>query len=275
MKFKKYSGEVVSYDRKKLIHSLVHAGAPLDIAKQIINEVEHLFFDGITSKQIFNIAFKKIKLHSKAHAARYNLKNGIQKLGPAGYYFEKFIARIFELQGYKTSTNVFLDGKCVSHELDVLIKKDKHVTMVECKFHGSQEAKTDVKVPMYILSRYNDLKNNSYAIFEQGEQITKCWIVTNNKFTEDAIKFGVCSQLNLLSWNYPLDKSLKDLVNQYHVYPVTCLTTLTQAEKEILLIENILTVYDFVHFRKKNSKLKLSQTRLNNVLKECSQLLNY
>jgi len=30
--------------------------------------------------------------------------------------------------------------------------------MVECKFHAGREATSDVKVPLYILSRFNDLK---------------------------------------------------------------------------------------------------------------------
>ena len=80
-------------------------------------------------------------------------------LGPAGFYFEKFIAKFFEIEGFETITNLSLDGKCVSHEIDVLIKKDKIVSMVECKFHGSQDVKTDVKIPMYILSRFNDLES--------------------------------------------------------------------------------------------------------------------
>ena len=274
MKVKKHSGEIVSYNRGKLVSSLKNSGATKEVAEQIIQEVESQFYNGITSREIFKIAFKKLKSYSKAHAARYNLKNGILKLGPAGFYFEKFIARIFELENYQTVTNVFLEGNCISHEIDLIVKKELHLAMIECKFHGSQEAKTDVKVPMYILSRFNDVKNINYTVFNQNENLDKCWLVTNNKFTSEAIKFGECSGLNLLSWNYPLGNSLKDFVSKYNVYPITCLTTLTQVEKEILLLENILTVHDFIHVRKHNSKLKLSQNRLKNVIKECTQLLN-
>lgn len=274
MKVKKHSGEIVSYNRGKLVSSLQNSGATKEVAEQIIQEVESQFYNGITSREIFKIAFKKLKSYSKAHAARYNLKNGILKLGPAGFYFEKFIARIFELENYQTVTNVFLEGNCISHEIDLIVKKESHLAMIECKFHGSQESKTDVKVPMYILSRFNDVKNINYTVFNQNENLDKCWLVTNNKFTSEAIKFGECSGLNLLSWNYPLGNSLKDFVTKYNVYPITCLTTLTQAEKEILLLENILTVHDFIHVRKHNSKLKLSQNRLKNVIKECTQLLN-
>lgn len=195
-------------------------------------------------------------------------------LGPAGFYFEKFIARIFELQGYQTQTNVFLEGNCISHELDVIVKKDSHVAIIECKFHGSQENKTDVKIPMYILSRFNDLNKKTYTVFEKEAHISKCWLITNSKFTSEAVKFATCSGLELLSWDYPVNSSLKDFVNQFNIYPVTCLTTLTAAEKEILLLQGILTVYDLVHHERKFDKLKLSETRMKNVLNESNQLLN-
>jgi hypothetical protein len=274
MKVKKFSGEIVDFDKAKLIKSLVSSGATILKAHEIFEEIQHKLFEGITTKKVYALAFQKLKTVSKVTAARYSLKNGIMALGPAGFYFEKFMARIFKLQGYQTITNIFLDGNCVSHELDVVIKKDNHVGIVECKFHGSQESKTDVKIPMYILSRFNDLNKKVYNIFDKNEQISKCWLITNNKFTSEAIKFGECSGLQLLSWDYPINRGLKDLVNQFNIYPITCLTTLTAAEKEILLLQDILTVYDFVNHEKRFNKLKVSENRMRNVIKESNQLLN-
>lgn len=274
MKVKKYSGDIVDFDESKLIKSLINSGASNEIARQIIEDIQPQLYDGIATKKIYKLAFQKLKRFSNVHAARFSLKNGIMALGPAGFYFEKFMARIFELQGYHTINNVFMDGNCISHELDVVIKKDNHVGIVECKFHGSQGSKTDVKIPMYILSRFNDLNKKTYAIFDKNESISKCWLIANNKFTSEAIKFGECSGLYLLSWDYPKNNSLKDLVNQFNIYPITCLTTLTVAEKEILLLQGILTVYDLVHHDKKFEKLKLSETRMKNVLTESNLLLN-
>lgn len=274
MKVKKHSGEIVNFNEEKLIKSMVSSGSDIQTAKEVLNEIKPQFYEGITSKIIYKLAFQKLKTISKAHAARYGLRNGIMALGPAGFYFEKFISRLFELQSYQTVTNIFLEGKCTSHEMDVLIKKNNHVAMVECKFHGSQEVKSDVKIPMYILSRFNDLKTTEINNFSSKDFISNCWLVTNNKFTSEAIKFGECSGLSLLSWDYPIGGSLKDLVKQYKVYPITCLTTLTIAEKEVLLLQDILTVYNLIHHKNGFAKLKLSQSRLKNVQNECNQLLN-
>lgn len=272
MKIQKHSGEWVSFDKDKLIRSLQNAGADLQTIHIIVNEIESQIQEGISTKQIFKLAFEKLKIKSRHQAARYNIKQGIQMLGPAGFYFEKFIARIFELQGYNARTNLYLNGKCIAHELDVLLKKQEQISMVECKFHGSQQIKTDVKVPMYILSRFNDLREKKFKIFDKNEVVEKCWIVTNNKFTLDAIKFSECNNLSLLSWNYPENNSLKELISKYKVYPITCLTTITKAEKELLLKNNILTVYDFVH--KRNFNREFSKNRENKILNECNQLLN-
>jgi len=274
MKIKKHSGEIDVFNPTKLIDSLIGCGADRSVAEAILTEIEPQLYEGITSRKIFRLAFQKLKARSKAQAARYNLKAGVMALGPAGFYFEKFIALLFELQGYKVVTNIFVEGNCVSHELDIVIKKDNHLAMIECKFHGNKEIKSDVKVPMYILSRFNDVRHNSYSFFETDESLSKCWIVTNNRFTTEALKFGECSGLQMLSWDYPIGNSLKDLIEKFKIYPITCLTSLTLAEKEMLLLHDILTVYDLIHNEKRFNNVKISQSRMKNVLNECQQLLS-
>lgn len=274
MKIKKHSGEIVNFDKFKLIKSLIFSGATQTQANIVVREIQKDLYDGISTKKIYRLAYQKLKNISKPNAARYSLKSGIIALGPAGFYFEKFIARLFEIQKYKVTTNVILKGNCISHELDVLVEKNNITSMIECKFHSNQEVKTDVKIPMYILSRFNDLKKKEHFIFNESKTISKCWLVTNNRFTSEAIKFAECSGLFLLSWDYPIGKGIKDLSNELKVYPVTCLTTLTLAEKEILLLQDFLTVYDLVKQKNVFDKLKLSAFRLKSVMNECNQLLN-
>ena len=167
-----------------------------------------------------------------------------------------------------------VEGKCVSHELDVIVQKDMHLAMIECKFHGSQETKTDVKVPMYILSRFNDLKDRDFQLFKSNYSIQNCWITTNNRFTDEAVKFASCSKLSLLSWDYPKGNSLKNKIDLNQIYPVTCLTTLTTAEKDKLLVQDIITALDLIQHADWLSKIELSPNRIKNVLLEANQLCN-
>lgn len=275
MKVTKFSGEVVLLDKEKLQNSLRKSGADDSAVFQVMHEIDRQLYEGIPTKKIYKLAFQLLKKFSNAHAARYNLRAAVQALGPAGFYFEKFVARLFELEGYQTQTNLILEGKCISHELDVLLKKENSVAMIECKFHGNQDAKSDVKVPLYILSRFNDLKEKEFTVFGANYQINHCWIATNNRFTEDAIKFATCSNLHLLSWDYPKGNSLKSKIDSAQIYPVTCLTTLTLLEKDKLLMQELITVKDLIAESGWLSKIGISKNRIKNVLKEANQLCNF
>lgn len=221
------------------------------------------------------MAFSLLKKISNSHAARYNLRAALQLLGPAGFFFEKYIARLFEADDYQTKTNLILQGKCVSHEIDVALKKDDIISMVECKFHGGRDANSDVKVPLYILSRFNDLKDKKHPIFSNRDEISKCWIVTNNRFTTDAVGFAICSGMSLLSWDYPLNNNIRTKIDAKHLYPITCLTTLSIAEKDKLLILNVILVKELLSNSECLQKIGISTARIKNILKEASELCKY
>lgn len=275
MKIVKNSGDIVDFNSGKLKKSLLKSGASKMVVESILQTINKELYEGISTKQIYKMAFSLLKKAANSHAARYNLKEAIRLLGPAGFFFEKYIARIFESEEYDSKTNLILQGKCVSHEVDILVKKDHLISMVECKFHMGKDVKTDVKVPMYILSRFNDLKDRRHTIFSGKELISKCWIVTNNRFTSDAIDFAKCSGLSLLSWNYPESNSLKTKNDNNFLYPVTCLTTLSLAEKDRLLILDVILVKELINNSNSLEKIGLSSNRIKNVLKEASELCKY
>lgn len=272
MKIVKHSGNVVEYDSEKLKKSLKKSGASDAMVSQILAHIEEGLHEGSSTKYIYKQAFALLKKISSSHAARYNLKEAIRLLGPAGFYFEKYIARLFESEGYDVKTNLILNGHCVTHEIDVLVKKKDTIAMVECKFHMGKDANSDVKVPMYILSRFNDLKARKHRIFAENDMLSKCWIVNNNRFTQDAIDFAKCSNLHLLSWNYPESNNLKTKNDVGHLYPITCLTTMTRAEKEELLQMDIILVRDLHKNSGSLKKIGLSPVRIKHVMKEASDL---
>jgi hypothetical protein len=272
MKILKHSGVLVEFDARKLHNSLMKSGADESIVRDILQQIEAQIYDGMSTKQIYKTAFGLLKKTAHSHAARYNLRQAIEQLGPAGFFFEKFIARLFSSEGYQTQTNLILPGKCVSHEVDVVINKNEELSMIECKFHAQRDSVTDVKVPMYILSRFNDLKNQEHLLFDALCQIHHCWIVTNNRFSSDALIFGRCSGLNLLSWDYPENQNLRDKIDADHLYPITCLTTLTLNEKNQLMELNIILVKELLHQTSALDNIHLSPNRIKNILKEAREL---
>lgn len=275
MKITKHSGHSVPFDKEKLKLSLEKSGANSDLIEESLLQIEKQMYDGITTKEIYKLAFDILKKASNVHAARYNIRLALQMLGPAGFYFEKFISRLYAADGFKTITNLTLQGKCVSHEVDIAIVKNNIITMVECKFHGSRDGSTDVKVPMYILSRFNDLKVKPQTIFSGNETINSCIIVTNNRFTKDAQDFANCSGISLLSWDYPQNNNIKNKIDKGALYPITCLTTLSMIEKEKLLVLDQILVKDLIDNPQILVKIELSDNRIKNILAEASQLCKH
>ncbi|WP_367771905.1 restriction endonuclease [Flavobacterium sp. WC2421] len=272
MKIVKHSGDIVDFEPEKLKVSLLKSGASPVIVEDILNKIKNELYEGISTKHIYKRAFLLLKKEANSHAARYNLRAALQLLGPAGFFFEKYIARLFDAEKYTTTTNLVLQGKCVSHEIDVLVKKDNVISMIECKFHSSREAASDVKVPLYVLSRFNDLKDRNHMIFSKKDTVSKCWISTNNRFTSDAIAFAKCSGMNLLSWDYPKNNSLKTKNDNDCLYPVTCLTTLSLAEKDKLLFLDVILAKELINNSDALEKISLSSNRIKNVLKEVREL---
>ena len=275
MKVLKHSGITADFDKGKLKNSLLRSGADISAVESVLQSIEHRIYDGITTKEIYKLASGLLKKIGTSHAARYNLRTALLLLGPAGFFFEKFIARLFEHEGYKTLTDIQLNGHCVSHEIDVVIQKEQLTTMIECKFHNSQTNNSDVKVPMYILSRFNDLKNNDHHLFKKNEKINRCLIATNNRFTADAIAFANCSGLELLGWDYPTKANLKSKIDDNRRYPITCLTTLSRIEKEKLLILDIILVKELLDDPDRLLHIGISPNREKNILKEASALCNH
>ncbi len=232
---KKYDGTLVPFDRSRLLNSLKRSGAAGHVAELITKAVELEAFDGITTKLIYRKASKLLTKHERGTGVKYRLKQAIMDLGPSGYPFEKFVGELFKQRGFEVEVGVTMQGFSVTHEVDVVAQNPDKYYVVECKFHNNQATKSDVKIPMYIHSRVQDL----HKMLKDGEAKDKKsyvgWIVTNTRFTKDAIKFGTDYGLAMLSWDYPKDGGLRDWIEIDGLHPITSLSTLTKKEKRVLL----------------------------------------
>lgn len=231
----KANGDKVPFTPTKLRQSLERAGADLNITNLIIDKIMQQLVDGMSTKKIYNEAFSILRKHSKPIAGRYKIKQAILELGPSGYPFEKFVGEILKRQGYRVNVGIIVKGHCVSHEIDVEAEKDDKHFMVECKFHNRPGYKCDVKIPLYIHSRFEDVKRQWKKRKGHATKFHEGWVVTNTRFTEDAIKYGRCSGMVLIGWDYPHQGSIRDRINLSGLHPITCLTTLSKVEKQKLL----------------------------------------
>jgi hypothetical protein len=162
-------------------------------------------------------------------------------------------------------------GRCITHEVDVIARKGKKQLMMECKFHSDTSRKSDVKVPMYINSRFHDVRKQWEREYGTIIERYEGWVVTNTRFTEDAINFGRCAGLHLLSWDYPRNGSLRDRIDASGLHPITALQTLTKAEKQQILDKGIVLCRNL----KPNTlrDINVSERRINKAITEVRELV--
>ena len=270
----KSSGEKVKFSLDKLRTSLNRTGAEKQTVDYIIDKVRDELYQGISTKEIYNRAFALLKKKKSYLASKYKLKKAIYELGPTGFPFERFVSALLKYSGYKTVVGKVMRGQCVTHEIDVLALKNNENTAIECKFHSEQGLNCNVKIPLYINSRYLDVKAHWNSNSKNKTPLTKGWVVTNTRFTEDALKYGNCCGLYLLSWDYPKNDGLKDRIDRLGLYPITVSTLLTNREKQFLLSRDVVLCRQLIGDVFYLDHLGISDTRKEKILNEIAHLCN-
>jgi len=270
----KASGDRVIFDQEKLHRSLDKAGAGLDIITEVIVGLEDHLYDGITTRKIYRQAYKLLDKLSKRNAGRYRLKEAIFELGPSGYPFEYFVGELLKNQGYSTQVGVIVKGKCVTHEIDVIAENEHNHFMVECKFHSRPGKKSNVIVPMYIHSRFRDIIATMENLPGYNTKLHQSWVVTNTRFTTDAIDYGKCSGMKMISWDYPHDASLSHRISRSGLHPVTSLSSLKKAEKQKLLSLGIVTGRNLLDDKNQLEEMGVSYKRIDKIIKEVNDIIN-
>jgi len=282
----KASGEQEEFNAEKLKQTCLRAGAPEELAGKVVNEVEKKIFEGISTKKILDMALSILDREMPHVAAKYDLKGAIMRLGPAGFEFETLIGEILREYGYRTSVHNIVRGFCIEHEVDVIAEKAvdgaKETGMIECKYHNASGIFTGVKDVLYSYARFEDLQQGTKF---SKMKFTRCWLASNTKFSSDVIKYAGCKKIILIGWKYPekvdsRDKnaipSLKQMLDEKKLYPITALRTIDRASQEKLAEAGLMFCRDLV--RNKIEKLEtdtgISRRKLKELIAEAETLCN-
>ena len=269
---KKSNGETELFSFEKLKKSLQSADASEDLANTIVDEIQKDIYDGMSSNVIYKKAFVLLKKQNKTSASRYSLKRAIFDLGPTGFPFERLIGALLKERGYKTEVSVILNGECVTHEIDVLAEKDGNAYAIECKFHQDPRVSSNVQVPLYINSRFLDIQKQWNEDPKNKTHLKQGWLVTNTRFTDDAINYGKCVGLTLLSWDYPKNKGLKANIDTYALYPITTLNSLSRKEQHALMEKDIILVKELMNATEQMKSIGLMDSKIQKVKDEVKKL---
>ena len=263
---RKSSGHFEPFDTKKVIRSLQKAGASKQLAQQITDKIRTQ--KPRSSKQIHELAIDLLHEKHPPLAARYNLKRALTDFGPAGFPFEQFVAHLFKEQGYKVKTNQLVPGYCVTHETDILAEKNGSHFMIECKFHNKLRLKSNVKVPLYIHARFEDIRQAWEREPKHRHKIHQGWVFTNTHFTSEAIKYGECRNIRLTGWSYPIGDNLARMIDRLSLHPITALTSLSPRQKKQFIQNDLVLCRDVTSHRELLAKIGLSRKEIDRIIKE-------
>lgn len=271
----KADGSNEVFDPERLITSLIRSGAGEHSASDIAHTITDIVVPGMSSREVYSRAFTLLRNKSRPIAARYALRRALLELGPTGHPFEDFVSHLYRTLGWQVETRKIIKGKCVSHEVDFYASHLEQNTFLaaELKYHNDPNYKTDLKVALYVKSRFDD-------IFSCDEKDRACPIdrgilITNTKFTSEAVAYAECAGVELLGWGYPAENSLFAYMSNTKVYPVTTLTRLSHSEKNLLIANGIIAVDEIVRDRRLLDLLHLSADRVGEILAEADALLSF
>lgn len=266
----KSDGRIVSFDPNKIIRVLRKVGAEEQAISFILQQTYKILYEGIPTKKIYKSVFENLKRMDKSIAGRYNLKNAIFALGPSGFPFEKYVGSLFIAEGYSVKTGVSVSGQCVEHEVDVIAENISELNMMECKFHSTNKIYCSIQHSLYVRARFWDIENIWKEESTDSSKIFFGWLVTNTRFSTDAITYGTCSNLKMMSWDFPLNNGLRDRIDKLGLHPITAIVSLLKKEKQKLLDMGV------VLCRSLNAdilkSLGIDESRIPDIMKESTNL---
>lgn len=271
----KADGKKEPYDEEKISSSFIKAGASPEIATTATKTINKKVKDNMTTDEIYHSALSHLRVLEPRVALKYSLKRAIMDMGPEGFVFEKYIAKILREYGFITEVGQILNGYCVDHEVDVVAKKETQVCLIECKYHNSPGIKSNIKTALYIHSRFLDIEkayrekdNDSHTHFE-------AWLVTNTKCTSDVIKYAGCVGLKILAWHYPKVENLQYFIETKKLYPISILSTITEKQRDILFDSDIILAKELGSYKVGSlaELISVSQPEASKILNEVNIIL--
>ncbi len=272
---KKQDGSLEIFNEKKLKKSIKINGGSEKVVREVMEYIKKENFVKISTEKIYELTQEFLLKSGQKHAyLRYNLPSAIYKLGPEGFAFEKFIAEVFQAYKYNpVYVGKKIQGKCVSHELDVVAQKGGELMTAELKFHNSKSKKTDLHVALYMKARFDDILAGGYY----GDKKPRQLIITNTKFTYNAKAYAKCANLEVLAWNYPDKQNLYDFILKSGVHPITAVTSLPHKAMLDFVHRKIVSCSDLLKNQEKelrNNNL-IPKKKVNFIIEEIKQICEF
>lgn len=269
----KRNGKEELFDVTKLCGSIQMTGVSEDLAHQVCGIVSSSIDSDMSTDDIFRTTRDYLYQHDAGIAAVYALERGLSALGPAGFVFEQYVLALFNEMGYKAQTNVYAEGEAVTHETDVWAEKGNVIFIVEAKYRNDFKTKTHINQVMYADARLQDIRRQAKKKGDTREYYM--WLITNTKFTDNAMNYVKYRDFQLMGWNFPKYINIMKIVYDKKLYPVTILPSITKKALNKMLATDIILVKSLKEFTLDDFKKKfdLSMNLSKKLHQEVSDLM--
>ncbi|HSV95086.1 MAG TPA: ATP cone domain-containing protein [Spirochaetia bacterium] len=235
----KASGIKEPFSEEKVIRSLAKTGLSQDLTSRTVDHLKHQLKHEVTTDAIYNNVSTYLKKNEYTeNFFYYGLKRAVMALGPSGHPLEFLVSDLLRSHNYKTEVGVVTQGKCVTHEIDVIAQKEDKKYFIECKYHNAPGTKIDIQVALYSYARFLDIND---AQKKNGNVNNYPWLITNTKATTEVLNYGKCTGLKVTTWALPQGESLQDLIVTSGLHPITILYGISKNKIDALLARGIVT----------------------------------
>jgi hypothetical protein len=269
----KASGLREKFEKQKIVNTCLRMGASLDIAEEVADEVYKNSYEGIPTSEILTLVFEFLSKYKPEVKLMIDLREAIAKLKPKPD-FEQFVRRILGEYSYEVEPAQIIRGKCIEHEIDGIVKKGNEVLCLEVKHHFKFHTPTPLEVPLSVWATFQDIKDG-FKLGYHKIKFTGALIVCNTKFSLHAKNYALCKGIRIISWDFPSDCGLRDLIRNKKIYPITMLKELDEETQEKLVSKGIITLKDLVEADSKRipELIGIEKEKVYSLMKMAEELL--
>lgn len=107
-----------------------------------------------------------------------------------------------------------------------------------------------------------------------GNRALKSILVTNTKFSPQAIEYSECVGVNLLGWKYPSERSLEKIIDEKRLYPITIFPEIDNYLIKAFFKKGIILINDLLGAEKQElEKEGLSSEKIKNLFEKTSRVI--
>jgi hypothetical protein len=234
---KKADGSLQKFDKEKVARTCLRMGTDRQTAYEIADRVEARLYDGIPTSKVLQMIFHYVRKNKPHVRNLYDLRKGISLMGSKPE-FEAYVRAILAHAGFEVSPNQLLAGKCVTHEVDGVARKNGFTYFVEAKHHLNYHTPTGLDESRIARAVLEDVVEG-IALGKSNLKIDGAMIVTNTRYSQEAIQYGKCREILQIGWSSPAGHGLQDLIEGTNLFPLSCLRGLKRDVRDKLVTSGI------------------------------------